>query len=478
MLSCLKNIFLFCLLFFFIHLNPASFTIIKAEIYTLGTLGGSESYALDISSNGEIIVGYSANSENKYRAFKYSNSKITSLGVLEGGHYSYANGINADGSIIVGHSDTKDGITGFIYQNEQMISLGIPFDYEGSIARNLNDDGSIIIGELIKDETHYPAIYVNKNWKILDIKKGYLSVYLRDISNDETIVGFRENSQKTYNAFQFNIEKANDENFNSNALQSKVFSTTNDGEISVGYLNYQDDQGLEIVQAAKFSNGSFITLGVLPGGTNSKANGISGDGSTIVGYSNTEDGDRAVAFINNQIINIDSFDNSLGSFALNTNYNGSVIIGYSIFENEHLAFVYKDFFGQMRSAFMALHLIIVTIFIKLLFREILFLDMLNKNSVITFQVLISQVIVFVSVNIIFFGFYILFRNEGLNGSWIYFLSCFIFSIFLIISEFILYFKLVKIDFNKNGKGISLFLMLFISLTSIGIIYSLTQSIFF
>ena len=123
----------------------------------LGSLCGSScynaSYALGVSADGSVIVGYSAYSSSGSRAhaFKYTNGIMTDLGTLEGpaGTNSYANAISADGSVIVGYSRYTGGGTNshaFKYANGTMTDLNT-LGGLSSAAYGVSADGSVIVGE-------------------------------------------------------------------------------------------------------------------------------------------------------------------------------------------------------------------------------------------------------------------------------------------------------------------------------------------
>jgi probable HAF family extracellular repeat protein len=72
----------------------------------LGTLGGTLSQAMGVSSDGSTVVGAAMNAAGAYRAFRWTQSGgMQNIGVLPGGNYSIAYGASADGSVIVGMSE-------------------------------------------------------------------------------------------------------------------------------------------------------------------------------------------------------------------------------------------------------------------------------------------------------------------------------------------------------------------------------------
>jgi probable HAF family extracellular repeat protein len=73
----------------------------------LGTLGGGWSHATAINENS-VVAGYSARSDNLWRAFTYASGVMVELGALPGTTWSSATDINDDG-VAVGVSSLGDG---------------------------------------------------------------------------------------------------------------------------------------------------------------------------------------------------------------------------------------------------------------------------------------------------------------------------------------------------------------------------------
>jgi probable HAF family extracellular repeat protein len=76
----------------------------------LGTLGGVGSAAYDVSANGSVVVGDSADASGMNRAFKWTAAGgMQNLSTIYGGslgsgsYFVYANAVSADGLHIVGY---------------------------------------------------------------------------------------------------------------------------------------------------------------------------------------------------------------------------------------------------------------------------------------------------------------------------------------------------------------------------------------
>jgi probable HAF family extracellular repeat protein len=91
----------------------------------LGVLpGGSESVALGVSTDGSVVVGY-GRSENdccrpNFEAFRWTSaSGMVSLGDLPGGLFeSYAVDVSGDGSVVIGYGDTDFGSEAFLWTSD------------------------------------------------------------------------------------------------------------------------------------------------------------------------------------------------------------------------------------------------------------------------------------------------------------------------------------------------------------------------
>ncbi|MFN4032460.1 MAG: CARDB domain-containing protein [Fimbriimonadales bacterium] len=84
--------------------NSRAFRWIGGTLQQLGTLGGDNSYAYDVSADGEVVVGSAQNSSGVWRAFRWRAGAMQDLGVLpQHPHASYeALAVSADGNIVVG----------------------------------------------------------------------------------------------------------------------------------------------------------------------------------------------------------------------------------------------------------------------------------------------------------------------------------------------------------------------------------------
>lgn len=144
----------------------ADYATASATILDLGTLGGMYSSAYDVSDDGRVVVGYATNSAHDSRAFRWveggtggaaGNQEMYDLGTL-GGAESWAYALSSDGSVVVGEAYDVDGIneafrwtegTGMIRVAEWLADNGVD---TGSMrlvtARDISDDGNVVVGQM------------------------------------------------------------------------------------------------------------------------------------------------------------------------------------------------------------------------------------------------------------------------------------------------------------------------------------------
>ena len=152
----------------------------------LGSLCGSScynaSYALGVSADGSVIVGYSAysSSGSGAHAFKYTNGIMTDLGTLAGpnGRSSYASAVSADGSVIVGESrNALNQTRAFKYTNGTMTDLGALGGTRAS-ALGVSPDGLVIVGEssTASGTTHAFVYGAWANGGLVDVENTYSAI--------------------------------------------------------------------------------------------------------------------------------------------------------------------------------------------------------------------------------------------------------------------------------------------------------------
>ena len=115
---------------------------------SLGTLGGTFSFAIDVNADGSVVVGRSdTTGDTAFHAFRWTDaSGMADLGTLGGAH-SFAFGVNADGSVVVGWAETTgNALRAFRWTDASgMADLGT-LGGTYSVAIDVNADGSVVVG--------------------------------------------------------------------------------------------------------------------------------------------------------------------------------------------------------------------------------------------------------------------------------------------------------------------------------------------
>lgn len=111
----------------------------------LGHLGGGTSRALDVSADGQVVVGVS-HTGTREEAFRWTaGSGMVGLGVLSGGS-SAANAVSADGAMVVGRSGSGADDRAFRWTAAGgMQNLGVVSDGR-SEAFGVSADGAVVVG--------------------------------------------------------------------------------------------------------------------------------------------------------------------------------------------------------------------------------------------------------------------------------------------------------------------------------------------
>jgi len=121
--------------------------------------GGTSSFALSVSNDGAVVVGYAENAGTNNEAFRWKNGTITGLGDLPGGAFdSQANDTNVNGDVVVGYGTTASGKEAFIWSQrygglrnlEEFLTIDrnivVPTGWTLEEAVAVSADGGIVLG--------------------------------------------------------------------------------------------------------------------------------------------------------------------------------------------------------------------------------------------------------------------------------------------------------------------------------------------
>jgi probable HAF family extracellular repeat protein len=255
----------------------------------LGFLPGqNSSQAFGLSGDGKTVVGASGN-----QAFRWTEADgMQPLGFLSGGSYSRAMGVSTDGLIVVGTADSSKYPLGETFrwtkESGRMEPLGVLDRATMSYAYGVSGDGSVVVGMSDTPGTVWQAF----KWSLADkvmkplgfLPGGGVSGAFDVNSNGSMIVG---TSTK--------MSGAQAARWSSNIITpvpvaapiSQAFGVAEDGSIVVGWGGASTMPPAQGNFAFRWteSDNKTVNLGTLMGADYSVANGLSADGSVVVGTS-------------------------------------------------------------------------------------------------------------------------------------------------------------------------------------------------
>jgi probable HAF family extracellular repeat protein len=122
----------------------------QPRVIELGTLGGAQAWANDMSADGLVVVGNSSNASGQLSAFRWTESSgMVDLGAVGTGGID-ARCTNSDGTVIVGSFADGAVSRGFrwtVTGGFTEFSIGIPV--RGMSIAGLSDDGRTIVGHAL-----------------------------------------------------------------------------------------------------------------------------------------------------------------------------------------------------------------------------------------------------------------------------------------------------------------------------------------
>ncbi len=134
----------------------------RYRIVPLGTLGGNNSFALDVNNHRQVSGNSSvtAGSSNPLQAYLWQNGEFVPLGVLPGtgtNNFSRGYAVNDD-SVVVGESDNNTSFA-FVYENGVMSGLlRLAGDNFRGVSNDINNSG-VIVGSSSNGTASRPTIW-------------------------------------------------------------------------------------------------------------------------------------------------------------------------------------------------------------------------------------------------------------------------------------------------------------------------------
>lgn len=190
----------------FIYLPAAAHTL-GAGISSLGTLGGTQSVAIDINDSGQVVGGAQDASGN-FRPFRWENGVMTDLGTLGGSRntpFHRANAINEPGDV-VGMSITSAGQSHAFFWDGSMNDLGVLSGGTTSVAFGINDDRTVVGTSNLGSGAYHAIIWdavdgLRDLNDLIDPASGWTLIRATNINNGGVIVGWGTNPVGDLRAF-------------------------------------------------------------------------------------------------------------------------------------------------------------------------------------------------------------------------------------------------------------------------------------
>lgn len=209
----------------------------------LGTLPyyTSASGATGTSAHGEVIVGWSEHRSGVRRAFYWtSTTGMQTIGTL-GGSWSVANAVTPDGQTVVGEASTTAGVGhAFLWRPSGGIQDLGTLGGSWSGALNISADGSTVVGSsyIIATDREYHAC----RWRLqqntiedLDTLGGESSQALASSWGGNVIVGWSHNEAGLFRAFRWEpVGEIQALPILTNTYYSRAYDVNHDGSLIVG----------------------------------------------------------------------------------------------------------------------------------------------------------------------------------------------------------------------------------------------------
>jgi len=262
----------------------------RSQSFTgLGFLpGGTQSSSARASADGSVVVG----SSGSYRAFRWTRAGgMVDLGMLPGATTAYSTDVSDDGSVVVGTVYATEGARAFRWTSAGgMVSLGLPLDGGGdqqaynTYGNAVSGDGAVVAG--FSDPVNDAFRWTSASGMLsLGTLGGGYSI-ARDGNSDGTVLVGESTAGLGDHAFRWTLQDGlQDLGTMPGGTISHAAGVSADGSTVVGYGN----SGLAGIRAFLWTAASgMVNLGTLPG-LASRAYGVSGDGSVVVGVLTSPD---------------------------------------------------------------------------------------------------------------------------------------------------------------------------------------------
>lgn len=270
----------------------------------LGTLGGAESDAADVSADGSVVVGSAATSDGHHAAFLWQSGMMTELALFAPpGTGTAAHGVSADGSVQVGQraaSTSGGGLVAFRrIPGGDVQALG---DLGGnySSALDVSPDGTIVVGVARNSAAAQRAFRWTAPGGLQDLGTlGGADSIARAVSGSgSVVVGESRNRRRFWHAFRWAGGRMRDLRTLGGAM-SAAQDVSSDGNVVVGHSQYDRGNATRAFHWTHRSGMRDLRRTLLARGATAvrnwtllSATGVSADGTVIVGVGVNADGKR------------------------------------------------------------------------------------------------------------------------------------------------------------------------------------------
>lgn len=258
---------------------------------------GSLSSAWSVSADGSALAGWGTSS-GRYEGYRWTpQTGLVSVGHLPGpGFTTEAFAISGDGLVVGGLSVGTKGPEAFRWTADTgIVGLGdLPGGDYWSAVQGASFDGSVLVGTSRSGAAHFLEAF---RWTeadgmvpLGDLPGGnYFSQGLGISADGQVIVGYSQTATMDV-AFRWT---PNEGMVALGDISSHALAVSGDGRTIVGWY-HEPTSG--VPQAFRWTEAEgFVGLGSLPGAFGmSKAYGVSGDGSVIVGDARVQGGNQAI----------------------------------------------------------------------------------------------------------------------------------------------------------------------------------------
>lgn len=298
-----------------------------------------------ISQDGTVAVGYyKKDGKSHAHLWTVSTDGTGNLPELPGTDSSQAFGVSANGSVVVGQYTTANRFQPFRWNagSAAVEDLHMPAEVEGAIAMGVSADGSVAVGFAALSGGLRAVRWTDKLEELEPWAPESNSLAL-GVNTDGSVVVGEAFVGALPEAYRWTAKtgKMHALGFLPGGTTSVARRTNADGSVVIGQSDFNGTgvAGADNTNRAfrwTEANGVMQNLGVLPGGQNSGAKGVSADGSVVVGDSISASGVSAFRWTEaTGMISVEDWLRNNGvavasdftASAEDVSANGNVIIG-------------------------------------------------------------------------------------------------------------------------------------------------------